>query len=309
MKNFTSSLSFVLLFSLQVFSQSIANYDISLTTIWNTTDHTSVPPGAHWSSLVGATHNTANQFVELGVVSPTTNGIKDVAETGNNSNFMNEVNAAISLNKANQWINAGGLGSAVGTFTVNNLQVNQNYPLITLVSMVAPSPDWFIAINSLNLRSGNAGINNGWKDTFTIDVFAYDAGTDDGIDYTSADAISNPRVGVFMLTNALINANKMGTITFTYNSSTLSISKVNHLENIQIFPNPVNDVISISNLQNIDLKNVAIYNILGRLIKVISIDNKAAKLDVNLSNFNKGLYLLKLNTFDDKHITRKLIVE
>ena len=188
MKNFTSTLYFGLLFSLSVFSQSTANYNISLTTIWNATDHTSVPIGAHWSALVGATHNTANQFVELGVVSPMTNGIKDIAETGGTVNFNGEVTTAIGSGLADQYIDGiGGLSSAVGTFTKNNLQVNENFPLITLVSMVAPSPDWFIAVNSVTLRSGNSGINNGWKDTFTMDVFAYDAGTDDGTDYESAN--------------------------------------------------------------------------------------------------------------------------
>lgn len=184
MKNFTPLLIVLLSFSFSSFSQSTATYNISLTTIWNETDHTSVPGNAHWSALVGATHNTENEFFELGVVSPNTNGIKDMAELGANTNFMNEVNTAISNNKADQWIYDGGVDSAIGTFNINNLQVSENFPLITLVSMVAPSPDWFIGLNSINLRSGNDAINNGWKDTFTLDVFAYDAGTDDGVDYT-----------------------------------------------------------------------------------------------------------------------------
>jgi len=310
MKNFTSTLYVGLLFSLSVFSQSIADYDISLTTIWNATDHTSVPGGAHWSPLVGASHNTANQFVELGVVSPMANGIKDIAETGGTGNFNNEVTAAIGSGFADQYVVGFAVFSGpVGIFTKNNLQVNENFPLITLVSMVAPSPDWFIAVNSVNLRSGNSGINNGWKDTFTIDVFAYDAGTDDGTNYTSPDVISNPRVGVFMLTNAPVNGKRMGTITFTYNSSTLSISKVNLLKNIKTFPNPAKDVISISNIQNIELKNIAIYNILGRLVIELPTEKSASKLDINLTNISKGIYLLKLNAFDGNSLTRKLIVE
>lgn len=310
MKNFTSYLFFGLLFSLSVFSQSTADYNISLTTIWNANDHASVPGGAHWSALVGATHNNANQFVELGVVLPMTNGIKDIAETGSTGNFNNEVTTAIGSGLADKYIDGvAGFSGAVGTFTKNNLQVNESFPLITLVSMVAPSPDWFIAVNSVNLRSGNSGINNGWKDTFTMDVFAYDAGTDDGINYTSANAISNPRVGVFMLTDAPINGKKMGTITFTYNSSILSFSKVNSLKNIKIFPNPTKGIISITNIQNIDLKNLTIYNILGRLVMEISTEKSVSKLDIKLTNIAKGMYLLKFKTFDGNSLTRKLIVE
>lgn len=300
---------FIFLFSVSIHSQSTANYDFSLTTIWNSSDHTSVPPGAHWSALVGATHNTLNEFVEIGVVSPNTDGIKDVAELGDSNNFRGEVNTAISINKANQWINAGGLGNPVGSFIYNDLQVNENFPFITLVSMVAPSPDWFIAVNSVNLRSGNASINNGWKDSFTMDVFAYDAGTDDGSDYGSPNAVSNPRVAVFMLNNSPINGNRMGTITFTYKSSTLNVANVNPLKNIKLYPNPSNGVFSITNIQNMDLKTIEIYNVLGRLVKSVQPINNVSKLDINLTNLNPGIYLLKLNNLNNQGVTRKLIVE
>ncbi|MFG6687694.1 spondin domain-containing protein [Mariniflexile sp. HNIBRBA6329] len=309
MKNFTPLLIVLLSFSFSSPSQSTATYNISLTTIWNETDHTSIPGNAHWSALVGATHNTENEFFELGVVSPNTDGIKDVAELGNNTNFMSEVNTAISNSKADQWINAGGIGSAIGTFTINNLQVSENFPLITLVSMVAPSPDWFIGVNSINLRSGNNSINNGWKDTFTLDVFAYDAGTDDGTDYASANAVSNPRVGVFKITNAPINGNKMGTITFTYNSSTLSTLSNNPIDNIKIYPNPAKEQVTVSNLQNINLKSIHIYNVLGHLVKDMSSNQNSPSIEINLTGLNKGMYLLKLNSIDGRNKTIKFIVK
>lgn len=309
MKNFPYILIFVLFVSQTHYSQSIAYYDFSLTTIWNSTDHTSVPPGAHWSALVGATHNTENEFVEIGAVAPATDGIKDIAELGNSNNFRNEVNTAIALTKADQWINAGGLGNPVGTFIYNDLEVNENFPLITLVSMVAPSPDWFIAVNSVNLRTDNTAINNGWKDTFTLDVFAYDSGTDDGTDYGSANIVSNPRVPIFKLTTAPINGNRMGTITFTYKSSTLSDANVNPLENITLHPNPSNGIFTISNLQKIDLQTIKIYNILGNLIKVMQPTNRDKNFYVDVSYLNPGMYLLKLNTTEGKSFTRKIIVE
>lgn len=309
MKNFPFILTFVLIFSQLMEGQSIATYDFSLTTIWNSTDHTSVPPGAHWSALVGATHSIENEFVEIGAVAPNTDGIKDIAELGNSNNFRNEVNTAIALTKANQWINAGGLGNLVGTFIYNDLEVNENFPLITLVSMVAPSPDWFIAVNSVNLRTDNTAINNGWKDTFTLDVFAYDSGTDDGTDYGSANIVSNPRIPVFKLENAPINGNRMGTITFTFKSSTLGVSNVNPLENIKLYPNPSKGIFTISNLRNIDIKSIEIYNILGRLVKELRHLNNDKNIQVNMTNLNQGIYLLKLNTIDGISFKHKLIVK
>ena len=112
-----------------------------------------------------------------------------------------------------------------------------------------------------------------------------------------------------MLTDAPIKGKRMGTITFTYNSSTLSISKVNPLKNIKIFPNPAKDAISISNIQNIDFKTIAIYNVLGRLVMKLRTEKNVSKFDFKLTNMAKGMYLLKLNTFDGNSLTRKLIVE
>jgi hypothetical protein len=305
-KKITSFLFAVFTIScLNTFSQSVATYDVSLTTIWNN-DHTSVPDGAHWSSLVGATHNTIDKFLSLGTNA--TLGIKNVAESGNSVEFNNEVNAAISLNEANQLIDAGSIETAIGTFSINNLSVSENYPLITLISMVAPSPDWFIAINSLNLRSGNNSINNGWKDTFTLDVFAYDAGTDDGTNYDSPNSANTP-VGIFMISGAPINGKKMGTITFTYNSSTLNLAQHNAIEQIKIYPNPTDGNIKIANIQNANLISIEVYNILGSLIKQIPIEKSNNILGVNLSNLAKGMYLLKLNAFGKLSKTEKLIVD
>ena len=81
-------------------SQSTAIYDISVTTIWNTAQHTSIPGNAHWSDLIGATHNAANQFMEVNQLASL--GIKDVAERGVNTAITNEINAAIANNLANQ---------------------------------------------------------------------------------------------------------------------------------------------------------------------------------------------------------------
>lgn len=308
MKKITLTLLSSLLALFVANSQSTANYSISLTTTWNTTDHTSVPGSAHWSPLVGATHNTANEFFELGVVSPMTDGIKDVAETGSATNFNAEVNTAIAANRADQYFNTSGLGNAIGTFTLNNIDVSEDFSLITLVSMVAPSPDWFIGVNSVDLRSGNNSVNNGWKDTFSMDVFTYDAGTDDGTDYSSSNMPSNPRVGVSMVNGAPINGNKMGTITFTYNSSTLSNSNSDPIETITMLPNPTRGNITISNIKHAQLQEIEIYSVLGNLVKEIPVKTQLSQISLNLSHLKQGIYIVNLKGLNGKNKTKRLII-
>jgi len=290
-------------------SQTIANYDISLTTIWNSGSHTSVPGGAHWSDLIGATHSTANEFFEVGVFAST--GIKNVAEGGDNAAITSEITAAMGAGNADQLLHdMAGFDpfGPVGVSGFTNVSVSADFPLVTLVSMVAPSPDWFIAINSLNLRSGDPLINNGWKGTFTMDVFAYDSDTDSGSNYTSPNMPINmmDQSGVFLITGAPINGNRMGTITFTYITSTLSVEESNLIENVKIFPNPSQGNITISSSRN--LETVEIYNILGRLVKRINVAQDT-QLNLDLSGLSKGMYLVKITDINANTKSQKLILK
>lgn len=292
------------LISTIVFSQSIATYDISLTTIWTAAQHTSVPGSAHWSNLIGATHNIENEFVSIGENASL--GIKNVAEFGSNTAITNEINAAISATNADQLLQQGFPFGAQETAAFTNVLVSENFPMITLVSMVAPSPDWFIAVNSENLRSGNTAVNNGWKGTYTIDVFAYDAGTDNGSNYTSANSANTP-VPVSMITQAPINSNKMGTITFTYTTSTLSTESFNTIKAVKLFPNPSLGNITIANV--LHLKTIEIYNILGSKVKNIVVSSTNNSLELNLTDLSKGVYLVKLNDKNGSSRTQKLVLQ
>ena len=296
-----------LLFPIATFSQSTAVYDINVTTIWNSNEHTSVPSGAHWSDLIGATHNTANEFLELGQLATT--GIKDVAERGINIEFTNEINTAIANNRANQLLQDGfapfaGNNSQAG-FT--NITVDEAFPLITLVAMVAPSPDWFISVNSLNLRSGNSLVNNGWKDTFTMEVFVYDAGTDSGTDYNSVNQITTPFEPVSMASGFPVNGNRMATITFTYISSTLNTPDFGNVENAKLYPNPTSSgVFSITNVKN--LKTLTIYDSLGKRINTIDVSLKT-DYSIDISSIQNGIYLVKLIDSEDRVSNKRLVIK
>ena len=169
--------------------------------------------------------------------------------------------------------------------------------------MVAPSPDWFIAINSLNLRNSE---NTEWKTSFSVDVFVYDAGTDDGPNYTSPNNANSP-VGIFKINVSPINGNNIGTLTVTL-KSVLGVNNISSLEKTKIFPNPTGREISISNLQDLDLKKVKVYNVLGKLIKNITPEIGVAKMVIDLSELKKGIYLLRLETTKGAFKTHKIIL-
>lgn len=284
--------------------QSIATYDITFTSNWNAADHTSIPSGAHWSKLVGANHNSNITFYEIGQMMAS-QGIEDVAEQGINTAISNEVSTSISNGNAQQYIDGNSLGTATGIINISGLEVSEDFPLLTLVSMIAPSPDWFIGVNSLNLRSGNA-----WRPSISMDLYAIDAGTDSGMDYTSPNADNNEPISIFqgLPITPPFNSNIVGTLTVILDS-VLNIETYIPIENIKIFPNPSQGNITISNLLHVDLKSIKIYNILGNLVKKINITDNLNTIFLDANDLNKGVYLLKLKAANGISKTKKLVIK
>ncbi|MFC3159645.1 T9SS type A sorting domain-containing protein [Chryseobacterium arachidis] len=80
------------------------------------------------------------------------------------------------------------------------------------------------------------------------------------------------------------------TMTGDLHSTSLATSDVNaDISKIQIFPNPVADVIRISGINN--GQSIQIYNMTGQLVKSEVFDSK-----INVSELSSGVYLLKINT-------------
>ena len=73
-----------------------------------------------------------------------------------------------------------------GTVTLA-FDVDEGLPFLTLVSMIAPSPDWFVGVDGIALRQGGC-----WTPRIETDLVGYDAGTDSGTTFTARDADVTP---------------------------------------------------------------------------------------------------------------------
>lgn len=288
--------------SMHSISQSVATYDITFTSVWNATDHGTLPSNPHWSKLVGANHNSNVTFLEMGQMA--TAGIEKIAELGVNDTFKDdEVDPTIPAN-TQQYINGNPLGSATGTITINDLEVFEDFALLTLVSMIAPSPDWMIAVNSIDLRAGGD-----WNSSISIDLFPYDAGTDNGTNYSSSD-INNTGGTITSLVNVSpFNDQKIGTLTITLESVVLSDADFTFDSSIKIFPNPNKGLITINNLSQKIIKSLNIYDLYGNIIKESTINSRLINSQINLRNLSSGLYFLKLTSEEGYISTKKIIVE
>jgi len=70
--------------------------------------------------------------------------------------------------------------------------VTQSFPLVTVTSMLAPSPDWFVGVSGLSLLDGT----NNWKNREEVELFVYDAGTDSGTNYNSGNSNTSPKENI-----------------------------------------------------------------------------------------------------------------
>lgn len=156
------------------------------------------PSNAHFSPIVGVSHDSSTRIFKVG--DKATAGVIEVAQTGKTDIILNEISALISDGSADikiltEVISSGNKELA---FTIS---VNSSHPYISVVTMLAPSPDWFIGINSLNLLE-----NGKWLNSKSINLKVYDAGSDSGLKFTSSDLSTNPKENITTLTTNSVDA-------------------------------------------------------------------------------------------------------
>lgn len=159
-----------------------ARYQITFDAMWTAADFpTNFPSNAHFSPIVGTAHNQQVVFWEADG-QPATIGIESMAETGSTTAFRVEITAAQDNGYSVGVFQGSGIGSGDGDTSIE-FDVSTNYPLISFVSMVAPSPDWFVGIRGFSLLDDEGY----WKVREEISLKVYDAGTDLGLRPTSAN--------------------------------------------------------------------------------------------------------------------------
>lgn len=109
-----------------------------------------------------------------------------MAEGGRTTPLDQEVSAAIAAGTAQHLLRGDPLNAVPGAVTLE-LEISQSHPLVTVVTMIAPSPDWFVGVSGLPLF-----VDGQWVDERTIPLEPWDAGTDSGVTFTSADLMTAP---------------------------------------------------------------------------------------------------------------------
>jgi len=170
----------------QVMPAGPAEYRVVVKSTWTAANHPfEYPSGAHFSGLIGVSHNARYEIFELG--SRPTPGLERLSEEGKHSPLDDEIRAAIKAGNALDMFETGGLKNFRDSL-VATVQVDAKHPMVSVVNMIAPSPDWFTGASSVNLAA-----NGGWVPSRTLILYAYDSGGDDGTTYKASDRNTNPQ--------------------------------------------------------------------------------------------------------------------
>lgn len=169
-------------------------YKISVEFDWTSSNHTSYlgdfPNNAHFSPLIGTVHKNNHSIYKTGdLASP---GIKLMAETGNTSTLSSEIDLQIAQGAVYDKFFAEGPAGNQENIQLPEIKAYNDFHYLSLVSMIAPSPDWFIASRNINLKNEDGT----WKNQVVVDMHGYDSGTDSGEKFTSPDKPTIPPVEI-----------------------------------------------------------------------------------------------------------------
>ena len=166
-----------------------AKYEIKLKGLFDSdalAEGVEVPSGAGFIGLVGAMHNSdASFWTESGQASE---GLETLAEVGSRSDFEDEVESAVANGNAHDSFKSS--WNTIGP-TENGkalLKPTREFPLVSLAVRIQPSPDWFVGIDSYDLRPSGE-----WLTSASIDLYPWDAGTEDGADFSNLNSATTPQ--------------------------------------------------------------------------------------------------------------------
>jgi hypothetical protein len=186
-----------------------ADYEIRFEADWSALTHPGAyPAGAHFSSLIGASHKFQADLWAPGELASL--GIERMAEQGSTATLAAEAQLLIAAGEAAYVISGGGANSPGGT-TIPSVTVSEDFPYVSLVTMIAPSPDWFTGVHGLPMVADGA-----WRTSITVDLYPYDAGSDDGTAFTAADVEPTPHHTIVRVFDVpLDNGTPLGRFVFT----------------------------------------------------------------------------------------------
>ena len=173
----------------EVATRSVARYEVVFEGAWSLqTTPGGLPSGAHFTPLIGGVHNDQVVFLQSG--ERASQGVEDMAELGRTQRLANEVTAAGAVVLHRE----GNIGRE-GTAVFDAVELSTDNPRVTLTTMIAPSPDWFVGVSGLSFLDPAGD----WVASRTVNLYPWDAGTEDGTEFSLSNPATSPQAVISSL--------------------------------------------------------------------------------------------------------------
>nr|CAH7757591.1 unnamed protein product [Callosobruchus chinensis] len=163
---------------------SEAKYEVAFEGTWTRNTHPRHYPSDVWSTkfsdIIGASHARLHSFWKIADYA--SDGLKELMETESIKALESELKEmsqhirTIIKARSLQYPN-------ITQSTYSVFRVDSTNHRVSLISKIIPSPDWFVGISDFELCRSNGT----WLESYTYNLYPFDAGTDDRIGYTSPD--------------------------------------------------------------------------------------------------------------------------
>jgi hypothetical protein len=163
-----------------------ATYQMIFVPTWNPATHPYEYPFSHdkqglLTPIIGATHG--DDYCLFADGKTPTPGLERLSEMGMQSPLDQEIQQAIKEGKAGSLIQlTEGSPGPVHDPVTCTFDITKRFDCVSLVGMIAPSPDWFYGVSDVRLCK-----NGQWVSCLAVEAFAWDAGGDGGTTYLAPD--------------------------------------------------------------------------------------------------------------------------
>ena len=164
----------------------VAVYEVRVERTWSDATHPRDFPGdvAHFSPGIGATHAPAYRMFSEGGIA--TAGLEQLSQKGRTSPFDMEIAGAQDKGAVGGVFMLAPIRIAGGESKAE-FKADDKHTMVSFAQMIAPSPDWFTGVASVELKRGGR-----WIDGETMPIYAWDSGTNNAATYQAAKVAVEP---------------------------------------------------------------------------------------------------------------------
>jgi len=175
-----------------------AKYEVEFQGLWSKETHPRDFPSSQWllhfSDLIGASHSLDYRVWRAGGTA--SKGLAEVAKWGQPRVLEAELKA--ESRHIRTIIKARGLWHPnVNGKTFAIFRADPVHHLVSVVSMLGPSPDWLVGVSGLEVCQANCT----WLDRKEVLLYPWDAGVDSGVSYESPDTPTDPPQPIARITS------------------------------------------------------------------------------------------------------------